>query len=252
MKIPDYISPVVGYRVWHWDATGLKSLNGERWLPGRPLAAVCRAGANGFISGLARVTHYPNELPYLKCTCGVYAAKTIEHLHQCGYKKFEVHGEVYLWGTVVEHERGWRSQFAYPKTFFLAPDTIPFSLSEINTLLRTLADFGSDILLLHDCERVALWKKGSGFDAAGLDYLIKARKEYYVHRQQQRTLKKGDRVAVLGHGIAVVEQVDGKEVHVALVNRIALRIGRKEIVLNEQNNRWECEATNARGYQVCE
>jgi preprotein translocase subunit YajC len=97
-------------------------------------------------------------------------------------------------------------------------------------------------------ERVALWRHGSGFDEAGLDCLIQARKEYYVRRQRERTLKKGARVAVLGHGIAVVEQVDGKEVHVALGNRLVLRIARKEIVANEQNNRWECEATKARGY----
>ena len=107
-------------------------------------------------------------------------------------------------------------------------------------------------ILLRDYETVALWKHGSGLDAAGLDFLIKTRKEYYVRRQQERTLKKGDRVAVLGHGIAVVDQVDGKEVHVALGNRLVLMIARKEIVVNEQNNRWECEATDARGYQVCE
>ena len=252
MNVPDYISPVVGYRVWQWDATGLRSLNGEKWFAHQPLSAVCRADACGSISGLSKATHNPAELPYFNCTCGVYAARTMEHLRQCGYKKFGVHGEVYLWGTVVEHERGWRAQFAYPKTLFLAADTIPFSLSEINSRLKTLAEFGTDIFLLRDCERVALWKHGSGFDAAGLDYLIQARKEYYVRRQQERTLKKGDRVAVLGHGIAVVEQVDGKEVHVALGNRLVLRIARKEIVVNEQNNRWECEATKARGYQVCE
>jgi preprotein translocase subunit YajC len=186
-------------------------------------------------------------LPYFNCTCGVYAARTIAHLHQCGYKKFGVRGEVYLWGKVVEHERGWRAQFAYPKTLFLAADTIPFSLSEISSRISTLAEFGTDIFLLRDCERVALWKHDSGFDAAGLDYLIKTRKEYYVRRQRERTLKKGDRVAVLGHGIAVVEQIDGIEVHVVLGDRIVLRIGRKEIVMNDQNNRWECEAKNARG-----
>lgn len=59
-------------------------------------------------------------------------------------------------------------------------------------------------------------------------------------------------MAVLGLGIAVVEQVDGREVHVALGNRLVLRIARNEIAVNEQNNRWECEATKARGYQVCE
>jgi preprotein translocase subunit YajC len=252
MTVPDFISPVVGYRIWQWDPTGLRSLNGEKWLAHQPLSAVCRADATGSIAGLSKATHNPDELPHFKCTCGVYAAKTIGHLRQCGYKRFGVHGEVYLWGTVVEHERGWRAQFAYPKTLFLAADTIPFSFSEINSRLKTLAEFGTDIFLLCDCKRVALWKHGSGFDAAGLDYLLKTRKEYYVRRQQERTLKRGDRVAVLGHGIAVVEEVDGKAVHVVLGSRLVLRIARKEIVVNEQNNRWECEATKARGYQVCE
>jgi preprotein translocase subunit YajC len=248
VRIPDYISPVVGYRVWQWDAVGLKSLNGELWVPSQPLSAICRADRSGSIAGLSKSTHNAAELPFFKCTCGVYAAKTTEHLRQCGYTRFGVHGEVYLWGTVVEHERGWRAQFAYPKALFLAADTIPFSLSEINARLKTLAEFGTDIFLLHDCERVALWRHGSGFNAAGLDYLIEARKKYYIRRQQDRTLKKGDRVAVLGHGIAVVEQVDAKEVHVALGNRLVLRIARKEIVVNEQNNRWECEATKAGGW----
>jgi len=252
MMVPDYISPVVGYRVWQWDATGLRSLNGEKWFAHRPLSAVCRAAACGSISGLSKATHNPAELPSFSCTCGVYAAKTIEHLRQCGYRKFGVHGEVFLWGTVIEHERGWRAQFAYPKTLFLAADAIPFSLAEINARLRTLAEFGTDIFLMREHERVALWKHGSGFDVAGLDYLIEERKEYYIRRQQERTLKTGDRVAVLGHGIAVIEQIDGKDVHVVLGNRLVLRIARKEIVVNEQNNRWECEATKARGYQVCE
>jgi preprotein translocase subunit YajC len=95
-------------------------------------------------------------------------------------------------------------------------------------------------------ESIVLWKNGSGFDGAGLDYLIRTRKEYYVRRQRERTLKKGDRVAVLGHGIAVVEQVDGKEVHVVLGDRIVLRIARKEIALNEQNMRWECPRLSIR------
>lgn len=252
MTVPDFISPVVGYRVWQWDATGLRSLNGEKWVAHQPLSAVCRADVGGSIAGLSKSRHNPAELPSFSCTCGVYAARTMEHLRQCGYRKLGVHGEVFLWGTVVEHERGWRAQFAYPKTLFLAADTIPFSLSEINARLKTLTEFGTDIFLMRDFGRVALWKHGSGFDAAGLDYLIQARKEYYIRRKEERTLKPGDRVAVLGHGIAVVKQLDGKEVHVALGNRLVLRIARKEIVVNEQYNRWECGATKARGYQVCE
>jgi preprotein translocase subunit YajC len=242
MTVPDYIFPLVGYRVWQWDTVGLNSLNGERWVSHHPLSAICRANAIGYIAGLSKAKHNPAESPCFNCTCGVYAAKTIEHLHQCGYKRFGVHGEVYLWGTVVEHERGWRAQFAYPKALFIAADTIPFSLSEIDARLQTLTEFGADIFLVHDGEKAALWKHGSGFDAAGLNHLIKTRKEYYARRQLERTLKKGDRVAILGRGIAVVQQTDDEEALVVLSNRHVLRIARKDIVLNQQNMRWECEA----------
>jgi hypothetical protein len=232
MIIPDYIMPLIGYRAWRWnDATGLKSLNGEPWLPGRPLAAGCRA-----------VAHEP---PRSDCTCGVYAARNLEHLRQFGYEQRGIHGEVYLWGTVVDHKLGWRAQFAYPKSLFLPPNAFPFKLSEIDARLKTLIAFGADLFLLGDHESIRFWTNGSGFDPAGLDYLIKTRKEYYIRRQREHTLKKGDRVAVFGQGIGVVEQIEGKEALVVLGKRLELRIARKDIVLNQQYSRWECEANNA-------
>jgi hypothetical protein len=60
----------------------------------------------------------------LECTCGVYAAKNIEHLRQLGYEGRGIRGEVHLWGTVVEHELGWRAQFAYPKSLVLLRNRI--------------------------------------------------------------------------------------------------------------------------------
>jgi preprotein translocase subunit YajC len=128
---------------------------------------------------------------------------------------------------------------------FLPPDAIPFTLTEIDARLKMLIAFGADIFILGDHESIRFWKNGSGFDAAGLDYLIKTRQQYYVRCQRERTLKKGDRVAVLRRGIAVVEQTDDKEVVVVLGNRRVVRIARKDIVLNQQNMRWECEASNA-------
>ena len=237
MKIPDYISPIVGYRVWRWNAAGLKSLNGEPWLPGRPLAAECQAAAPGT---RVRAVHPADELPHSDCTCGVYAAKSIEHLRQFGYVSRGIHGEVYLWGTVVEHELGWRARFAYPKSLFLPPDVLPFTLAEIDARLKTLIAFGADIFIVGDHESICFWKNGSGFDAAGLDYLIKTRKEYYVRCQWERTLKKGDRVAVLGRGIAVVKQTDNRKVLAVLGSGPVLTIARRDIVMNQQNRRWEC------------
>jgi len=247
VRIPDYISPIIGYRIWQWDAAGLRSLNGELWFPRQPLSAVCRADRTGSISGLSKpAAHDAAELPNLKCTCGVYAAKTIEHIRKCGYRKFGVRGEVYLWGRVVEHERGWRAEFAYPKSLFLVPAAIPFSLSAIDARLKTLTAFGTDIFIQDDRERIRLWANGAGYDASGLDYIIGARKAHYVRRQSERTLKRGDRIAVLGLGIAVVKETDNKNVQLVLGNRQMLRIARKDIALNEPNMRWEYSAKTLR------
>ena len=247
MMIPDYILPIVGYRVWQWDVIGLKSLNGEEWAPGRRLSALCRVDARRFISGLPRFTHDSDKLPHPNCTCGVYAAKTVERLRQCGYNRFGLFGEVYLWGAIVEHERGWRAQYAYPKTLVLAPSVLPFSLSTIDARLRTLTAFGIDIFILHEYERIPLWKKGSGYDRAGLDYLTANRATYYVRHLHELTIKQGDRVAILGRGIGVVKETSPREIMVVLGRLAPLRITRKEIIRDHQNNRWEWNRMSVEG-----
>ena len=229
MSIPDHISPIIGHRVWRWDNAGLKSLNGKRWPPGQPLAAKCGAGQ----------AHDAHETPHLDCTCGVYAAKNREHLRQLGYEGRGIRGEVYLWGRLVEHELGWRAQFAYPRSLVLPPDLIPSDTKGMELRLRALAAYDTDIFIVGCGRKIPLCQKGSGFDAAGLDYLIGTRTEYYVRRQRDRTLMRGDRVAVIGRGIAVVEHADDAEVHAILRNRIMLRMVRNEVVWNQQNIRWE-------------
>ena len=112
--------------------------------------------------------------------------------------------------------------------------------------LKTLAAYDVDIVIGGDGQSIPLCRRGSGFDAAGLDYLIGKRTEYYDRRQRDRTLKKGDRVAILGRGIAVVEQVDRKEVQAVLWSKNVVRIGRKEIVWDEGNARWETDASRGR------
>jgi len=177
----------------------------------------------------------------------VYAAKNLERLREIDYARFGVHGEVYLWGTVVEHRLGWRALFAYPKSFFLPTAAVPFKLTEIDARLKVLIAFGADIFLVGDHENIRFWTNDAGFDAAGVDYLLNRRQEYYIRRLHERSLKTGDRVAVLGHGIAVVEHTDEKEALVVVGKRLVLRIALKHIVLNQQNMRWECEANSARG-----
>ena len=242
MNVPDYISPVIAYRAWRCDAAGLKSVCGELWHPRQPLAARCRVADCKAFVGRAHDAHEP---PQTNCTCGVYAAKTFHHLCSVGYAKCGIHGEVYLWGAVVEHELGWRAQFAYPKTLFLPPDLIPSDTKEMEARLGALAAYDTDIFIVGCGQNIPLCRKGLGFDAAGLDYLIGKRTQYYARRQRDRTLMRGDRVAVLGRGIAVVEYADDTEVHALLSNRSVLRIGRREIVWDESNMRWETDANAA-------
>jgi hypothetical protein len=160
-----------------------------------------------------------------------------------GYAKCGIHGEVYLWGTVVEHELGWRAQFAYPKSLILPPDLIPSDTKEMEARLGALAAYDTDIFIVGCGQNIPLCRKGSGFDAAGLDYLIGKRTQYYDRRQRDRTLMRGDRVAVLGRGIAVVEHADETEVRALLRSRIMLRMRRKDIAWSRQNIRWEAKVS---------
>jgi len=235
MSIPDYISPIIGYRVWQWVAAGLKSLNGEPWSAGKPIAAACRIS----VRGTTVAVHDANDAPREKCTCGVYASKSLEHLHTTGYERYGICGEVNLWGTVVEHEQGFRAQFAYPKNLYLPPKMLPSTLAEMQARLQALTLYGSDIFVLGNGETISLWAKDSGYTPAGLDYLIERSTQYYARRQRDRTLRRGDRVAVLGRGIAIVEHADDTEVHALLRNRSTLRIARKCIRWDGQNMRWE-------------
>ena len=241
MNVPDCISPIVGYRVWQWDVTGLRSLNGEPWRPGKTVAARCKVSATAIGPDRAEFRDGSHEAPEANCTCGIYAAKNRNDLQKTGYDAYGIHGEVYLWGVVVEHETGWRAQYALPKRLFLPTASLPFTLAGIESRLKRLVTYHADIYIADANESIRLWTKNSGYDPAGLDYLIELRKEYYVCHRQERTLKKGDRVAILGSGIAVVKQMTGNQVRALLWNRSFLNIGFKNIVWDDGNMRWEAK-----------
>jgi hypothetical protein len=204
-----------------------------------PLAAGCRTVTRGPMVVDGEAVNDAHEAPNLECTCGIYAAKNIEHLRTTRYSQYGIHGEVNLWGTVVEHKFGWRAQCAYPKSLFLPPDILPFTLAGIQSRLKTLTAYRTDVFVADPNGNIPLSAKGC-FNPAGLDYLINRSKEYCERRRQERTLKKGDRVALLASGIAVVEEAGRKEVHVVLRNTHALTIPRNHVIWNQQNMRWEC------------
>ena len=142
----------------------------------------------------------------------------------------------------MEHEQGFRAEFAYPKTLCVSPETLPVTVKEIQTRIQALVGYGCDIFISQDYSNVPLWRKGTGLDADGLDFLMSRGREWYARRMQERTIKKGDRIAVLGRGIASVRQITEEHVHAVLCNRSALQIQRKAIVWHKQNMRWEIMA----------
>lgn len=81
---------------------------------------------------------------------------------QFGYAGRGIHGEVYLWGNLVEHRMGWRAEFAYPKSLLLRPDVIPFTLAEIDARLKILIAFGTDIFILGEHEAFVSGRTAQG------------------------------------------------------------------------------------------
>jgi hypothetical protein len=252
VSIPDLLSSITGYRVWTWDSTGLKSLSAKRWHPGQALAARCRASTVvGTIAGGTEAANDTHDAPEANCTCGIYATKTFDHFRGAGYERYGIHGEVNLWGKIVEHELGYRAQFAYPRNLVIPPDTLPHSSAPIRDRLRGLVAYGINIFLADDNGNIPLWTKHSGLNPAGLDYLIEIGKECCDRPQRHQILKKGDRLAVLGRGTAMVEHLDNERVRAVVLNKCELMIARSSIRWNGQYRRWEtsphaCVETNAK------
>jgi hypothetical protein len=122
--VPDAIEPIRAWRAWRSSAEAdgslvLQSLThaggGTRWPPGDTLQAGCAVKAH--------------QAPNGACTCGIYAHKTREAaIAQAAGAAGTVVGEVELWGAVVEHEHGYRAQWARPEALW-----VPLALSPHGT-----------------------------------------------------------------------------------------------------------------------
>jgi hypothetical protein len=108
--------PIVGWRTWnlsddHSAPRLLPAGSGGRdaWEPRRAAEARCEA------SILTRTLH-PHPAPEPSCTCGIHASRSLDAFERPrpAWPPPCVVGTVSLWGTVIEHERGWRARYAYP------------------------------------------------------------------------------------------------------------------------------------------
>lgn len=103
--VPDVIGEVIAFRAWiasyddELDLPVLLSLNGEEWPPHDWMVAECSRRCE------------PEELPGVRCSCGIYAATDPKHLAKLRYnrEKNAVVGEVALAGRIIPGTRGWRA-----------------------------------------------------------------------------------------------------------------------------------------------
>jgi hypothetical protein len=105
--------------------------------------------------------------------------------------------------------------------------------------LKKLIAYRAEIFVADPKGNIPLWANDSGYDSAELDYLTKTSKQYYDRCRQERTLKRGNHVALCRVGIAVVEQVDDKDLQVVLRKKYALKIPRNHVAWHQENMRRE-------------
>lgn len=90
------LGEVLAYRCWQLAGDFILSLNGAVWIPGEPMI-----GVNVDIEN----------------SNGVHAFKDIDDARKYSTDREMVIGVVKLWGTIIEHETGYRAEFAKPIEF---------------------------------------------------------------------------------------------------------------------------------------
>ncbi len=157
--IPDRINLIVGWRMWRLANGAVWSINIDhvRWPVREVLIARCwmRIWVDKRLDktdvGWAVM---PHAAPQHSCGCGIYAGvrELLAEYAQTGYVFQDtehpvIFGEVSLWGMVVEHQRGWRAQIAYPRSFRVPDEWTEDKYSGLTEYGVPIYGFPSDQLL---------------------------------------------------------------------------------------------------------
>jgi hypothetical protein len=109
--------PVVGWRIWRVVDGRLHAVVwGTPWEPRARFAARCEDRPSPFWQPDQRP--HEHAAPARECECGVYAFESRGEAERLASEKVDddviALGRVSLWGRVLEAERGYRGQYAYP------------------------------------------------------------------------------------------------------------------------------------------
>lgn len=137
--IPDYFEALTGYRAFGVFRNGLLvgQAHTEPWPPYQPFVARCGDAGYGFSHHILDGAFIAP--PVQQCTCGIYALKNRAEAklrmlssdlslqrfgpHGSPNPEFSCWGSVSLWGRVIEHERGYRAEYAYPSELWMTDAT---------------------------------------------------------------------------------------------------------------------------------
>lgn len=93
---------ITGWKYLTKKSDGFVSHGSVRWVPGQVVEARCPLNLDA--------SHVP---PVKGCTCGIYVLKSREvALSMMTYAEVRYLAEVRVWGRVIEHDLGYRAQFA--------------------------------------------------------------------------------------------------------------------------------------------
>ncbi len=114
--------PLLGWRIWRVvDDRICAVVWGTPWQPRERFEAQCRSEPSTF--WIAERLPPAHGTPGAACECGIYAFKTQTEAALLAQEKVDhdviALGRVSLWGRVLEGERGYRSQYAYPYNLVL-------------------------------------------------------------------------------------------------------------------------------------
>ena len=155
-EAPDYVEPIVGWRVWVVVPDGdagvprLRSVVQKTvWPARRELVAEC-CQRRVLAKLLRRPAH--DAVPLTACQCGIYATALPELEPLLAEAPWEtgarVLGQVLLWGEVIECERGWRASHAYPGRLYVPVRDGRRPRLTQEEIAAGLADYGVPVELL--------------------------------------------------------------------------------------------------------
>ena len=149
--------PIYGYRRWMVENGLLLSINDRlAWPPGVATRATCTFTLSPhFYLDEGGIRALPSGPPPQKgCSCGYYAWKSVAiargdvSTQEPGF----ILGKVALWGRVIDHQDGYRAEYAYPVELYWPLPMADFPVPEdIRLKLETTAkNYGVPLLIGHN------------------------------------------------------------------------------------------------------